>query len=225
VENKCLLDPLRHKIQRTTMQNEELSAGRMWDKKFSREGYFYGFEPNVFIESKTNLLAPNGSVLCLGEGEGRNAVYLADKGFDVTALDASGIGMTKAIMLAEKRGVSFKTELLDLEQWEPRESYNAVVSSYLHLEEPLRTKAFRQAFSTLAIGGYFIGEFFSINQIPRESGGPKKPSLLYTIASLDSIFCLEDTKILYLEECDVPLDEGNGHQGNALVIRVIVQKL
>jgi len=197
---------------------------RMWDDKFSRDGYFYGFEPNVFIESQTNLLAPKGNVLCLGEGEGRNAVYLADKGFDVTALDASPIGMTKALMMAEKRGVSFKAELLDLEHWEPKQSYNAVVSSYLHLEEPLRTKAFRQAFETLKTDGYFIGEFFSINQIPRESGGPKKPSLLYTLASLESIFDIQGAKIIYLEECDVPLDEGNGHQGDALVIRVIIQK-
>jgi SAM-dependent methyltransferase len=203
----------------------ERSIGQMWDEKFSREDYFYGFEPNVFIESKTNLLAPQGKVLCLGEGEGRNATYLASKGFDVTALDASAIGMTKAIALASKRGVSFKIELLDLEQWEPRETYDAVVTSYLHLEEPLRTDAFRKALSSLNPQGYFIGEFFSINQIPRESGGPKKPSLLYTLASLESIFSIEGAKIVYLEECDVLLDEGNGHQGDALVVRIIVKKL
>lgn len=203
----------------------ERTIGQMWDEKFSREDYFYGFEPNVFIESQTNLLLPQGKILCLGEGEGRNATYLASKGFDVTALDASAIGMTKAIALASKRGVSFKIELLDLEQWEPKESYDAVVTSYLHLEEPLRTDAFRKAFSSLNPQGYFIGEFFSINQIPRESGGPKKPSLLYTLASLESIFSIEGAKIVYLEECDVPLDEGKGHQGDALVIRVIVQKL
>ena len=201
------------------------TIGQMWDEKFSREGYFYGFEPNVFIESQTKLLAPQSKVLCLGEGEGRNAVYLADRGFEVTALDASAIGMTKALAMASKRGVNFKVELLDLEQWNPKEKYNAVVTSYLHLEEPLRTQAFQKAISTLSPQGYFIGEFFSINQIPRESGGPKKPSLLYTLASLESIFSLEDCEIISLEECDVPLDEGNGHQGDALVIRVIVKKL
>jgi len=203
----------------------EKTIGQMWDEKFSREGYFYGFEPNVFIESKTDLLAPHGKVLCLGEGEGRNAVYLADKGFEVTALDASAIGMTKALSMASKRNVSFKVELLDLEQWNPQEHYDAVVTSYLHLEDPLRTKAFQKAINALNPQGYFIGEFFSINQMPRESGGPKKPSLLYTLASLKSIFSMEECKILTLEEADVPLDEGNGHQGDALVIRVIVQKL
>lgn len=203
----------------------EQTIGQMWDEKFSREGYFYGFEPNVFIESKTSLLAPKAKILCLGEGEGRNAVYLADKGFEVTALDASAIGMTKAISLAAKRGVSFNVELLDLEQWNPQEKYDAVLTSYLHLEEPLRTQAFRKAVSCLNPKGYFIGEFFSLNQIPRDSGGPKKPSLLYTLASLESIFTIQGCEILYLEECDVPLDEGNGHQGDALVIRVIVKKL
>jgi len=202
----------------------EKTIGQMWDEKFSREGYFYGFEPNVYIQSQTNLLVPKGKILCLGEGEGRNAVYLASKGFDVTALDASAIGMTKALMMASKRGVSFQTELIDLEQWTPTQNYDAIVTSYLHLEEPLRTQAFRQAFATLNKEGYFIGEFFSINQIPRESGGPKKPSLLYTLASLESIFSMEEAKVLYLEECDVPLDEGNGHQGDALVIRILIQK-
>lgn len=203
----------------------EKTIGQMWDEKFSREGYFYGFEPNVFIESNTTLLAPQGKVLCLGEGEGRNAVYLADKGFQVTALDASAVGMTKALALASKRGVSFDVQLLDLQQWDPKERYDAIVTSYLHLEEPLRTQAFRKAVSSLNPKGYFIGEFFSLAQIPRESGGPKKPSLLYTLSSLESIFSTEDCKIIELQECDVPLDEGNGHQGDALVIRVIVQKL
>ncbi len=200
------------------------TIGQIWDEKFSREGYFYGFEPNVFIESKTSLLAPAGKILCLGEGEGRNAVYLASKGYDVTALDASPIGMTKALAMAKEKGVSFQTELLDLEQWNPDETYDAVVTSYLHLEEPLRTKAFQQAVRTLKSGGYFIGEFFSINQIPRDSGGPKNPELLYTLASLESIFSTNDCKIIYLAECDVPLDEGRGHQGEALVVRVIIQR-
>jgi hypothetical protein len=198
--------------------------GQLWDKKFSREGYFYGFEPNAFIASKTDLLVPQGEVLCLGEGEGRNAVYLASKGFDVTALDASPIGMSKALMMATNKGVSFQVELLDLEQWKPTKSYDAVVTSYLHLEDPLRTQAFKQALQTLKTDGYFIGEFFSLNQIPRDSGGPKKPELLYTLASLESIFSMNDCEIIHLQEEDVPLDEGKGHQGDALVIRVIVKK-
>jgi SAM-dependent methyltransferase len=202
-----------------------VDIGQLWDEKFSREGYFYGFEPNAFIASKTDMLKEGGEILCLGEGEGRNATYLASKGFEVTALDASPIGMTKALMMATNRGVSFKTELLDLEQWKPKETYDAVVTSYLHLEDPLRTQAFKKAISTLKTDGYFIGEFFSINQIPRDSGGPKKSDLLYTLKSLEDIFDMSDCEILYLKEEDVPLDEGKGHQGKALVIRVIVKKL
>ena len=198
--------------------------GQIWDEKFSREGYFYGFEPNLFIASKVELLKEKGKILCLGEGEGRNAVYLASKGFDVTALDASPIGISKALMMAQNRGVQINVQLIDLKHWEPEASYDGIVTSYLHLEEPLRTEAFQKAIKTLHSGGYFIGEFFSINQIPRESGGPKKPSLLYTVDSLKEIFTMDECEILYLEECDVPLDEGRGHQGDALVIRVIVKK-
>lgn len=202
----------------------EQSIGQLWDEKFSQEEYFYGYEPNAFIASKSSLLKPGGKVLCLGEGEGRNAVYLAKEGFEVTALDASAIGMEKALAFAREKGVSFQSELLDLEQWEPKEHYDGIVTSYLHLEEPLRTKSFHKAISALNPQGYFIGEFFSINQIPRSSGGPKKPELLYTVKSLKEIFAAEGCEIVLLEECDVPLNEGKGHQGDALVIRVIVKK-
>lgn len=199
------------------------TIGQMWDEKFSREGYFYGLKPNVFIESQLELI--KGNVLCLGEGEGRNAVFLASKGYQVTALDASPIGISKALHFADRQEVKIIPILVDLEQWEPNTTYNTIVSSYLHLEEPLRTKAFRTAIDVLEKEGYFIAEFFSINQMPRESGGPKKPELLYTLASLESIFSMPNCEIIYLKEEEVPLDEGPGHQGDALVIRVIVKKL
>jgi hypothetical protein len=202
----------------------EESIGKLWDEKFSREEYFYGYEPNAFIASHTPLLKPRGELLCLGEGEGRNAVYLAAEGFKVTALDASSIGMTKALAMAKTRGVSFKTLLLDLQQWEPQEKYDGILTSYLHLEEPLRTEVFRKALGALKLDGYFIGEFFSLKQLPRSSGGPKKPSLLYTLDSLREIFAIAGSKIVLLEEREVCLDEGKGHQGEAIVIRVIVKK-
>ncbi len=202
----------------------ETSIDKLWDEKFSREEYFYGFEPNVFIASHTYLLKPQGKLLCLGEGEGRNAVHLALEGYSVTALDASAVGMTKALARAKEKGVHITPLLLDLEQWEPQEKYDGVLSSYLHLEEPLRTEVFQKALNALNPGGYFIGEFFSTNQMPRSSGGPKKLSLLYTVESLTEIFAIAGCEIVLLEECEVYLDEGKGHQGDALVVRVIVKK-
>jgi len=199
--------------------------GQLWDEKFSRDGYFYGFEPNAFIASKLDLLKDKKDILCLGEGEGRNAVFLASKGFNVTALDASAIAMAKALKFANDKGLGFNVQLVDLEYWKPTCRYDSIVSSYLHLEDPLRTKAFKQAIQTLKTDGYFIAEFFSINQIPRDSGGPKKPELLYTLDSLKSIFSISTCRIVYLEEVETFLDEGKGHQGDALVIRVIVQKV
>lgn len=203
----------------------EKSIARMWDEKFSCEDYFYGFEPNAFIKSKADLIKAKGEVLCLGEGEGRNAVFLASEGFKVTALDASAVGISKALSLASKRGVSFNVELLDLQQWNPKQKYDGIVTSYLHLQEPLRTQVFQTAIKSLKTGGYFIAEFFSINQISRDSGGPKKEELLYTTNSLRDIFSIVGCEILYLEEEDVFLSEGKGHQGDALVVRVIVKKL
>jgi hypothetical protein len=85
----------------------------MWDQRYSAEGYVYGTEPNGFLVAKADLL-PAGAILCLGEGEGRNAVWLATQGYEVTAVDASGVGLHKARGLAAERGVRITTVHADL---------------------------------------------------------------------------------------------------------------
>jgi len=67
----------------------------MWDERYSSAGYAYGTEPNGFLVATASRL-PAGRILCLGEGEGRNAVWLARQGYEVTAVDASRVGLQKA---------------------------------------------------------------------------------------------------------------------------------
>jgi len=201
-----------------------MSIAEVWDAKFSRDGYLYGKEPNAFLASQTTLLAPKASILMLGEGEGRTAVYLSKLDFNVTALDASAVGIEKTQALANEMGVNITTILADLEQWQTQERYDAIFSSYLHLEDPLRTKAFRYAFSLLRPQGYFVAELFSLKQLSKESGGPKMATLLYTLESLEHIFKLDDATIVQLQETTTHLDEGSGHTGKADVMRLIIQK-
>ncbi len=197
----------------------------IWNDKFSREGYLYGKRPNAFLAPRIDALPAGARLLLLGEGEGRNACYAAARGIDVTALDASDVGLAKAEALAREAGVTITTLHQDLAIWNATPRYDAVMASFLHLKEPLRTQAFREALKALKPSGVFVAEFFSTKQLPLSSGGPKDVDLLYTVDSLREIFALPGFEILRLEEAVDHLDEGHGHRGEAELIRVEVRKL
>ena len=198
---------------------------KMWNDKFSREGFLYGKEPNTFLASQSALLRPNSKILMLGEGEGRNACHMASLGHEVAALDASDVGLAKTAALADEMGVDVKTIHADLSRWKSDQEYDGIMTSFLHLAEPLRTQAFSHALDILRHGGYFMGEFFAQEQIDRDTGGPKALELLYTLASMEKIVTRDDIKIIKLEACVDHLSEGKGHQGDADLIRVVVQKI
>jgi len=201
-----------------------MAIQKMWNEKFSRDGYLYGKKPNAFLAKQSELLDPQSDILMLGEGEGRTAVYLASLGHDVAALDASDIGLDKCRALAVEMDVEVMTIHADLEVWSSERSYDAVMTSFLHLSEPLRSIAFRASLESIRGGGYFIGEFFALEQLSRDSGGPKMAELLYTMDSVTEIFDRDGFKVILLEQCEDYLDEGSGHQGDAVLVRVIVQK-
>jgi SAM-dependent methyltransferase len=201
-----------------------MSIQEIWNDKFSREGYLYGKEPNAFLKEQLKNIKKDSDILFLGEGEGRNACYAASQGFNATALDASDIGIKKCKALAESLHVTIQTLHVDLEHWEVTKSYDAVMSSFLHLKEPLRTQAFSKAVNALKPGGLFIAEFFSHKQLPLNSGGPKELSLLYEIDAVKKLFLSLDVTPYLISEVVDTLNEGKGHQGDAQLIRVIVIK-
>lgn len=193
-----------------------------WNERFGREGYFYGIHPNLYLKSHIDLLSANRTILFLGEGEGRNAIYAASLGHTVTALDASDIGLAKTAALAKERELEVTLVHTDLELWNPAESYDAIMCSFLHLSEPLRTEVFQKAISRLNPGGLFAGEFFSIDQLPKTTGGPKDETLLYSAKELRSILESAPCSIIELCEIDTDLNEGKGHVGIASVVRMAV---
>jgi SAM-dependent methyltransferase len=195
-----------------------------WNERFAKEGYFYGTEPNRYLAAHIDALSGPKKILFLGEGEGRNAVYAARAGHAVTALDASDIGLAKADALARSFGHEITLIHTDLEIWEPSESYDAVLCSFLHLPEPLRGDVYAKVLGALKSGGLFAGEFFSIHQMPRTTGGPKDETLLYTADALQSILVQHPCDILELAELDTELNEGRGHIGVASVVRMAVRR-
>jgi len=196
-----------------------MKIGKTWNEKFSREGYLYGTQPNFYLKEVMDTLPKGAKILFLGEGEGRNACYAAERGFEAHAIDASDVALEKLEQMAQSRGVSVEFMHLDLADWAPEGIYDAVLCSFLHLEEPLRTEVFVKALSAVGIGGVFAAELFATSQLERDSGGPKAKELLYDLKSFEKLkrpwFDCEQ-----LEACSVELDEGSGHQGVADVIRV-----
>lgn len=195
-----------------------------WNERFAKEGYFYGLDPNRYVASHIDSFTAPAKILFLGEGEGRNAIYAAQRGHAVTALDASDVGLAKCAERAKSANLTLELIHADLEVWEPLETYDAVLCSFLHLPEPLRNDVYAKVLGILKHGGLFAGEFFSIHQMPRTTGGPKDETLLYTADALRSILVRHSCDILELTECDTELNEGRGHVGIASVVRMAVRK-
>jgi SAM-dependent methyltransferase len=110
----------------------------MWDERYSQEGFVYGTEPNEFLAAVAGRI-PAGPVLSLGEGEGRNAAYLASLGHRVVAVDQSEVGLAKARALAADRGLTIETVRADLATFpiEPG-AWAGIVSIFCHLPRSIR---------------------------------------------------------------------------------------
>ena len=190
----------------------------IWDERFAGEDFVYGIAPNSWLEQQASRIPARGRVLSLGEGEGRNAVWLAKRGFAVDAVDGSAVGLAKARRLAEREGVSIATTVGDLATYQPASAaYDAVVLVFVHLPPKLRALVHGRAQSALKPGGLVIVEAFTPRQLPRGSGGPKQAEMLYEPAALQADF----PSLVWepLEEVETDLDEGTLHKGVASVVR------
>lgn len=196
----------------------------LWNAKFQGDSFIYGEDPNAFILENEALLLPCKCILCLGEGEGRNALYLAEKGMTVEAMDASDVGLFKLRASAKARYVEVKLRHTILAYWNPTPSYGAVVCTYLHVPKNEQKVLFEKALSALEEGGIFIAELFSESQKSFHSGGPKELDLLYNINTITETIKSLPCAILKLSQEIVVLNEGEKHQGRASVIRVILKK-
>ena len=196
----------------------------LWNTKFSRDGFLYGKEPNSFIKQNTHLLEKNTAVLCLGEGEGRNALFLAKIGLHVEALDASDVGLQKLQKRAFEENIAVTIRHTLLENWQPAKKYGAIVSSFTHLNKDEQKDMFIKSIDALKENGYFIAEFFSVDQINFLSGGPKDTNLLYQLDELYQLFSTLPCTIHKLSQEIIELDEGQGHKGEASVVRIILKR-
>lgn len=194
-----------------------------WDQRYGKaDGFVFGTEPNDFLRAVAARI-PTGPVLCLAEGEGRNAVFLATRGHTVTAMDQSAVGLTKAQALAARRGVTLTTQVGDLATYDLGHArWAAVVAIFMHLPPALRRDVFAHTVTALAPGGVFVGEFYTPAQLAFDTGGPKDATLLPTLALLRAELAGLTFEIGRELERDVI--EGPGHTGRAAVVQVLARK-
>jgi hypothetical protein len=201
-----------------------MAFGReFWDHRYdAAPGYVFGTEPNDFLAACAHHLPP-GPVLCLAEGEGRNAVFLAGQGHAVTAVDQSAVGLTKASRLAAERGVTLTTVQADLADYaiEPG-AWSGVVVIFAHLPPALRRSVNARAVAGLAPGGVYLAEVYSPGQLAHATGGPRERELLVTVADLRAE--LAGLDFLIARECERDVIEGTGHTGRAAVTQVLARR-
>ena len=193
-----------------------------WDERYARQEYIYGTEPNKFLKEQLSLLKP-GRILFPAEGEGRNAVFAASLGWETDAFDQSVEGQRKAIKLATHRGVSVDYYIQSLNDWNPEpDQYDCIALIFVHLPEGLRQQVHNAVIRSLKPGGTLLLEAFTLNQLPRTSGGPKTAELLFTRELIVSDF----KELIFTEfaETQTTLNEGPLHQGLADVIQLTALK-
>ncbi len=197
-----------------------------WDEKYKGDSYLYGLEPNRFFAKNLPYCEPGSyrqKILLPMEGEGRNAVHAAQKGWHVDAYDSSGTARDKAGKLAGNAGVTISYALQDVTTLVlPAAEYHAAALVYAHLDPPDRQELHRKVMNALLPGGLLILEAFHVSQLGKESGGPRDPEKLYTVQMIRSDF--PEMTFQLLEEVEISLDEGTGHRGQASVVRALARK-
>ncbi len=198
-------------------------ANNPWDERYSTGDYFYGKDPNDFLREQTMRIPAGGSVLCLAEGEGRNAVFLAKQGFQVTAVDGSRVGLEKLETLARESGVSVKTICADLADFVIEPGYwDAIVSIWCHLPSGLRRNVHASSVQGLRKGGVFLLEAYRPEQLKYGTGGPKDPDFLMNLEILRPE--LSGLRLEVQVEQVREIHEGKGHFGPSAVVQVLGYK-
>lgn len=194
----------------------------MWNDRYRTDDYIYGTEPNAFLAQHFQSI-PKGRVLCLAEGEGRNAVFLARHGYDVTAVDLSEVGLEKARKLADTHGVRIECIHADLAGFDLGENrWDGIVSIFCHLPPPARRHVHSQISRALKRGGVLLLEAYTPDQLALGTGGPPEAAMMMTQAGLEDELAGLDFELL--QEIEREVVEGTHHTGRGAVVQAVAIK-
>jgi 2-polyprenyl-3-methyl-5-hydroxy-6-metoxy-1,4-benzoquinol methylase len=199
-------------------------ARAFWDERFAAPGYIFGREPNRFLVSQAALFPRGAAVLDVATGEGRNAVWLAQRGCRVTGIDISPKAIEKARRLAAETGVEVRFEVEDVRQrdWEP-DAFDAVATIFIQFAAPAeRRSVFEGMRRTVRPGGVIVLQGYTPKQLEYKTGGPPQADHMYTEPLLREAFA--GWEILHLVEHEDVLEEGTKHVGRSALIDLVARK-
>lgn len=194
----------------------------MWNQRYEHPNFLFGYRPNDFLKETARLLRPGGDVLCLGDGEGRNAVWLAERGHRVTSIDFSEVAQAKARTLAADKGVEVEFILQDLAHWadapDGQRRWDAVVWIFCHLPPGLRSRVTAAATRRANPQAMLIYEAYTPAQPGLGTGGPKDRELLM---SRDDVLADWPDWSLDVRLVERRIFEGMAHQGLSSVVQAL----
>lgn len=191
-----------------------------WNERYRQNDYAYGTTPNVWFKTVIDTLPP-GKLLVPGAGEGRDAVYAATKGWEVTAFDFSEAAKIKAEKLAALFDVRIHFQVADATAYEDVQQYDMVALIFFHLPPESRKNVHRKMMQLLKPGGWLVLEAFTPAQLQYTSGGPSRADMLYTPQMLEDDF--QGMDMLENKTLETELEEGLYHRGKAAVVRFLAK--
>jgi len=195
-----------------------------WEGRYKAPEFIFGKEPNYFLAQCADLLPTSGRALAVADGEGRNGVWLAERGLDVLSLDFSPAAQEKARALAAERGVKIDIQTADVHTWAyPEAAFDVVVEIFTQFSSPdERAAKWAGMRKALKPGGLLILQGYTPKQLHYGTGGPKQIENLYTRAMLEEAFAgFHDMK--FTEE-ELEMHEGTSHGGMSAVIGLTARK-
>lgn len=200
----------------------DTSGSQFWDERYGVEGYAFGDQPNDFLVEVAPMLV-KGDTLMLGDGEGRNGVWMAQQGHRIVTVDLSAVGVAKAMDLAMQRGVSIDARVGDLDSFDMgQEQWENIVSIFCHEPSELRRRVHANVKTALRPGGRFVLESYNAANIGRGVGGPQSDDITVELSELESDFA--DWAWEIHREVDRSIVEGNFHSGRSSTVQFVAVK-
>lgn len=194
-----------------------------WDNHFSDESFVYGERENAFIHDMSERIPERSKIGCFAEGEGRNAVYLAKLGHEVTTFDQSTVGLEKTEKLAGKNNVTVDTVAMDLtKETVESEQFEAAIMVFGHVPKKDQKFLIKNMVDAVKPGGHVMFEVYSEAQLSYQTGGPPSREMLYNPA--DILEWIKDYTCLHFYYGEAMRNEGKRHTGLGHVIQVMIKK-
>jgi SAM-dependent methyltransferase len=209
--------------QGTTMPEQPMSEKERWETRFRAPDYIFGKEPNAFLKAQAQRLPANGTALSVADGEGRNGVWLAERGLDVLTIDYSPAALAKARALAAERGVRLRTEVTDVFAWRwPTNAFDLIAAIFIFAAPAQRLAFFSNLKGALKPGGLLLMQGYRPEQLEYRTGGPPDAERMLTRAILEQGF--GDMAELDIREHESTISEGTAHVGMSALIDLVARK-